>query len=213
MMTGSEMPHNAYEIIEKLLDLLCSERIYREVEFPIDVATAEFQITMEGTMTQAIFNKVIADFVKLLYGKAIRYPRMLSDQEAIAEAIQLLTRYTDAEGPDRYGAILSIVLVGGSEELKKMPLQLSEIIKEVERRKYIQWVITCHFRNLEWKRQCYIVESYMESISQNLPAELQRLKPEQLVEYFEDLIRADVLFRNIFNGFHQEKQSWKSMAR
>ncbi len=205
MTKGSEMGRDVTDIIETLIELLCPERISRDIEHPIDKTSAEFQATTDGTMTYTIFNEIIADFVKLIYGKALRFPRMLSDREALAEAIHLLSNFTDAEGPDRYGAILSIVILGGPDELNKILYQLAEIIKDAERRKYNRWVFTCHFQNLEWKKQCCIVSSYKESIRQSLPEELQRLKPEQLVEYFEELIRMEIMFRNIVNQrFNQE---------
>ena len=208
MTKGSEWASDVTEIIETLLELLCPERVFRDIEYPIDKTSAEFQGTTDGTMTCTIFNEIIADFVKLIYGKALRFPRILSDREALAEAVYLLTNFTDAEGPDRYGAILSIVIAGGPEELNKILFQLAEAIKDAERRKYNRWVFTCHFQNLEWKKQCHIVSSYKESILQSLPEELQRLKPAQLVEYFEDLIGAEIMFRNIFNQkFNQEVQS------
>jgi len=199
MTKGSKMAHDVTEIIETLLKLLCPERVYRDVEQPIDKTSAEFQAITDSTMTYTIFNEIIADFVKLIYGNALRFPRMLSDREALAEAIHLLDKFTDAEGPDRYGAILSIVITGGPEELNKILFQLAEIIKDIERQKYNRWVFTCHFQNLEWKRQCHIVSSYKESLRQSLPEELQRLKPEQLVDYFEELIRTEIIFRNLFN--------------
>ena len=208
MTKGSERASDVAEIIETLLELLCPERVFQDIEYPIDKTSAEFQATTDGTMTGTLFNKIIADFVKLIYGKALRFPSILSDREALAEAVYLLSNFTDAEGPDRYGAILSIVIAVGPEELNKILFQLAEAIKDAERRKYNRWVFTCHFQNLEWKKKCHIVSSYKESILQSIPEELQRLKPVQLVEYFEDLIGAEIMFRNIFNQkFNQEVQS------
>jgi len=214
MTTVSEMPRDVKDKIEMMLELLGVDNIAREVEYPIDKATAGFQFTIENIMTPAIFNRVILSFIKHLYRTALRFPRTMSDREALAEAIHLLSHYSDAEGPDRYGAILTVVTARGREELEKVLLQLSEIIKEIERRKYKRWVFIHHFWSLGWKRQCHIVAAYKESISQSLSMEMQRLKPEQLVEYFEDLINIELMCRNIFKqmGFEKGEKLWKKTS-
>jgi len=205
------MNHDVKDVIETMLELLVTDNIAREVEYPIDKATADFQFTIENIMTPAIFNRVILSFIKHIYKTALRFPRTLSDREALAEAIHLLSQYSDAEGPDRYGAILTVVIAGGREDLEKVLLQLSEIIKEMERRKYKRWVFMHHFWSLDWKRQCHIVAAYKESIFQNISAGMQGLKTEQLVEYFEDLINTELMCRNMFKqmGFEKGETSWK----
>lgn len=205
------MPDDIRDFIETLLDLLSSERIRREIEYPIDKACVEFQFPEEDTITQSVFNKVIGDFVKFIFEKALRFPRLLSDREALSEAIHLLIHYSDAEKPDRYAAILLKVMTGGTEELKKTLLQLSEIIRELERQKYTQWVFTCHFNSLGWNKQCQIVSFYKEFLGHDLSEEFQKRKPEQWVPYFKDLINSDLMWWNVVNqmGFGKGESSWE----
>ena len=211
MMTDSKMPNDVNDLIERLLDLLGAHNIAKAIESPIDKATAEFSFHTEGTITYIRFNHVISDYVRHIYKTALPFPRTLSDREALAEAIHLLIHYSDAEGPDRCGAILASVVGGGRKELEMVLLQLSEIIKELERQKYKRWVFTHYFWILDWERQCQVVSSYKKSVSQSLPPEMERLKPEQLVEYFEDFIQPDVMFRNIFREANNKEgqSSWK----
>ena len=211
MMMDSKMPSDVNDLIETLLDLLGAHSIAKAIEGPIDKATAEFSFHTEGTITYIRFNHVISAYVRHIYKTALPFPRTLSDREALAEAIHLLIHYSDVEGPDRCGAILASVVGGGRRELEIVLLQLSELIKEIERQKYKRWVLTRHFWSLNWESQCHVVSYYKKSLTQSLPPEMEQLKPEQLVEYFEDFIQPDVMFRNIFRKANKEegKSSWK----
>lgn len=211
-MKDSEIPHNVKDRIETILRLLGSDIIAREIERPIDRAVMEFQYTESDEITAASFNRIISSFVKHLAKSAMRFTRAMPDGEALAEAIYLLSHYSDAEGPDRYAAILAMVMAGGQREVERILLQISEIIKENEVRKYKQWVFNHHFRCLDWDRQCCIIAAYKESMSNILPAEAQKMRPDQLVEYFEDFICADVVFQNLFKQMGCQKEEHHERA-
>lgn len=204
-MRVSEIPREEDMVVETILELLCADSIAINVEYPIDKATAEFEIQNEETITPDLFREVIAKFVRHIY-YASRFPRQLTLLEALGEAIHLLNRYAESDGPDRYGSTLAIVLCRGREELERVVLQLSEIIKDAERRKYRQWVFTRHFRCLPWENRCRIISSYLDSLSPDLIAAFQELQPEQLVECFEDLIQTDLLCRNIYGPVTSRKE-------
>lgn len=211
MTTDSKMLSDVNDLIETLLDLLGARSIAKAIEGPIDKATEEFQFAIEGAITSVSVNCVISSYIMYIYKTALPFPRTLSEREALAEAIHLLIHHSDAEGPDRYGAILASVVGGSREELVMLLLQLSELIKEIERQKYKRWVLTRHFWSLNWESQCHVVSYYKKSLTQSLPPEMEQLKPEQLVEYFEDFIQPDVMFRNMFRKANKEegKSSWK----
>lgn len=212
MTMVSEVSQDGGKVVETILDLLSPERIYREIEYPIDSISGGFQINMEESLTHTVFNRVVAGFVQRIYGDALRFPRRFSTDEALAEGIDLLSRYSAAEGPDRYGSIVGLVLTGTPDDLKDVLMQLAEIIKDIERRKYVRCVFVCHFRNLAWKSQCRIVAAYRERTSQYMTAEVLRLKPEQLVEYFEDLIHPERMVQDLFMHQHYEggQPIWKA---
>lgn len=206
-MTDSEMPGNIQNIVETVIELLEENTIAREVEYLIDQATEEFECAAEDAITPARFNGIIANFVVHINKRGLRFPRTLNDREALAEAIYLLNRYSDAEGPDRYAAIMTVVGINGREEMEKTLLMLSEIIKEIERQKFRQWVFRHHFQSLEWEYQCRIVASYKKSMSRSFPPEMERLKPQQLVECFEELVNVDLSCRNVLRqlGYGREE--------
>lgn len=210
-MTDSEMPGDIQNIVETVIELLEEDTIAREVEYPVNQAIKEFQFVFEEPITPAGFNRIIASFVTHINKRGLRFPRMLTDREALAEAVYLLDRYSDAEDPDRYAAIMTIVGANDREEMEKTLLMLAEIIKVIEREKYRRWVFQYHFRSLEWEYQCRIVSLLKKSLSHTIVSELERLKPAQLVEYFEELIDIDLISRNIVKqlGWEKEKQIQK----
>lgn len=214
MTMASEVSQDGGKVVETILDLLSPEKIYRVIEYPIDAISRGLQINMDESLTHKVFNRVVAGFVQRIYGEALRLPRRFSIHEALAEGIDLLNRYSAVEGPDRYGSILGLALTGTPDDLKAVLMQLAEIIKDNERRKYVRWVFVCHFRTLEWNRQCDIVAAYRERMSSYMTAEVLRLKPEQLVEYFEDLIHPERMVQDLFMQQHYEGgyPLWKAMS-
>jgi len=202
-MRDSEIDRGAINAIDTIIEHLCDEKITQEIEDPIDAATGNFQMGISEPITHGTFNTVISEFIKHLYGKANRFPRQLSEREALAEAIHLLGRFPDAPGPDRYGAIVARVIAGGQEALKSVLVQLSKLVKEIEKDKYIQWALTCYFHNLETDTKYRMIDAYKKLKSQILPSTIKKMKPGQMVEYFPDIIMADVRYRNMM--WHHQK--------
>jgi hypothetical protein len=185
-------------VINTLLDLLWDQKIRLEIEQPIELSGSNFPIDIPEPIKSESFNQTIAGFVTHIYRIAIRFPRILSEREALAEAIHLLMHYSDAEGPDRYGAILSNVVLGGKEELKKVLFQLSQIIKMNEREKYIRWVFICHYSSLDWEKRCRIAATFKDLNLKHMTPELKNFEPEQIAEYFQHILKPDVHLQNIF---------------
>ena len=174
------------------------QKIRLEIEQPIELSSSDFPIDIPEPIKPESFNRTIAGFVKHIYSRALRFPSILSERQALAEAIHLLMHYSDAEGPDRYGAILSNVVLGGKEELKKVLFQLSQIIKTNEREKYIRWVFICHYLSLDWEKRCLIAAAFKDLNLKHMTTELKNFRPEQIAEYFQHILKPDVHLQNIF---------------
>ena len=203
MMRDSEIDNGAINAINTIIEYLCDENITQEIEDPIDAATGNFQMGISEPIIHGTFNTVISEFIKHLYGKAHRLPRQLSEREALAEAIHLLGRFSDAPGPDRYGAIVARVIAGGKEALQSVLAQLSKLVKEIEKEKYTQWALTCYFHILDRETKHRMVDAYKKLKSDILPSIIKNMKPGQMVQYFPDIIMADVRYRNMM--WHQQK--------
>jgi hypothetical protein len=195
-MMNSDAHFDPKAVINTLLDLLWDQKIRLEIEQPIELSSDNFEIDIPEPIKPESFNRIIAAFLKHIYSIALRFPRILSDREALAEAIHLLTNYSDAEGPDRYGAILTNVILGGEEELRKVLSQLSQIIKMNEREKYIRWVFICHYLNLEWEKRCLVAASFKNLNLEHMTTELRNFSPGQMAEYFQHILQPDVHLQN-----------------
>ena len=196
-MTNSKAHFDPLKVISTLLDLLWDQNIRLEIEIPIELSSHDFQIDITEPIKPEGFNRIIAAFLKHIHSRALRLPRIISEREALAEAIHLLMHYSDAEGPDRYGAILSNVILSGKEELEKVLFQLSQIIKTNEREKYIRWVFICHYLSLDWGKRCLVAATYKDLNLDQMTTELKNLKPEQIAEYFQHILKADVHLQNL----------------
>ena len=196
-MTNSKAHFDPLKVISTLLDLLWDQRIRLEIEQLIELSSHDFQIDITEPIKPEGFNRIIAAFLKHIHSRALRLPRIISEREALAEAIHLLMHYSDAEGPDRYGAILSNVILCGKEELKKVLFQLSQIIKTNEREKYIHWVFICHYLSLDWGKRCLVAATYKDLNLNQMTTELKIIKPEQIAEYFQHILKADVHLQNL----------------
>ena len=196
-MTNSKAHFDPLKVISTLLDLLWDQNIRLEIEQPIELSSHDFQIDITEPIKPEGFNRIIAAFLKHIHSRALRLPRIISEREALAEAIHLLMHYSDAEGPDRYGAILSNVILSGKEELKKVLFQLSQIITTKEREKYIRWVFICHYLSLDWGKQCLVAATYKDLNLDQMTTELKNLRPEQIAEYFQHILKADVHLQNL----------------
>ena len=195
-------------VINTLLDLLWDQKIRLEIEQPIELSSSDFPIDIPEPIKPESFNRTIAGFVKHIYSRALRFPSILSERQALAEAIHLLMHYSDAEGPDRYGAILSNVVLGGKEELKKVLFQLSQIIKTNEREKYIRWVFICHYLSLDWEKRCLIAAAFKDLNLKHMTPELKNFRPEQIAEYFQHILKPDVHLQNIFR--QESLREWQA---
>jgi hypothetical protein len=76
------------------------------------LASDDFPNDIPEPINQESFNQIIAAFLQHIHSRALRLSRILSEREALVEAIHLLKHYSDVEGPDRYGEILSNVVLG-----------------------------------------------------------------------------------------------------
>jgi hypothetical protein len=197
-MTNSKTQFDPMKVITTLLSLLWDQKIRLEIEQPIELSSNDFHIDIPEPIMPESFNRIIAAFIKHVYSKALRFPRILSEREALADAIHLLMHYSDAEGPDRYGAILSTVILGGKQEVSKVLFQLSQIIKRNEREKYIRWVFICHYLHLEWEKRCIVAAAFKDLNLKHMTPELKNFKPEQIAEYFQHILKSDIHLQNIF---------------
>ena len=186
-MTNFRHDFSPKRVLEILFDLLNDERIAKEVDEPIDLATHTFQLKIELPITSSEFKRIISTFVRHLYKRGLRLSQHLSEQEAFAEAIFLLERYSQNEESIGYDGALLNAVGTNMEGFELVLSQLAETIKSIEREKYISWVFTDNYFHLPWELQQSIVSFHLKQNEAVLPAELLDLDPARLVDHFHEL--------------------------
>jgi hypothetical protein len=187
-MTNSRHNLLGNDLVDSVMDLLCEERIAREVDDPLDQAAGSFQLEIKLPLSHSEFNRVIAEFVRHLYLKGLRLSRDLSYEEAMSEAVFILERYYQGGYTSGYdGALLD----GASTALEGIEFVLSRItasVKAIERQKYTHWVFVDKVDRLDWETRCRFVSTYLERFQDILPPQLREMDPARLVDHVHELI-------------------------
>jgi len=183
---NSKTGFSAKRVIDTVLNLLCQDRMQREIDEPVDTAKQNFNVTESEPITHSAFNRVIAVFIRHVYREGLRLPMQLSDQEALAEAIFLLERYYPRENTEGYEEALIEANAHGQAGLEFVMTQLAESIKTVERKKYVRWVYAVNFEHLDWQLRCRIAAAYIDQNKQLVPGHLQ--DPDRMAGSLRDLI-------------------------
>jgi len=192
----SSKHHFAETVLDTLFYLLNEKRITKEVDAPIDRAVSSFLIEDTGPSTCFAFNGLVSDFIRYLYKTGLRLPLCLSGLKAFAEAVFFLdTGYQNENTWGYEGAALDAIGTNDSG-IELVLSRLAEIIKAVEREKYINWVFANHFSHLDWEARERIVAVYLKRNEEVLPAELLDLDPARLVNHLRSMITDHISTEN-----------------
>lgn len=191
-MTNSDDGSFPSSVIDRIKMLLAEQRLHEAIDAPLDEAAASFQPLATPTASRESFHRVLGDFVTHVYERGLPMPKKLSRQQALAEAIALLEAgyqgvrcygyegaYRDAMDPALDGTVLVLS-------------ELNEIIKTIEREKYLQWVFAEVLAPLDWLSRCRVAQTLLDQLRPFLPAEVLRFTPAQLADEIHHLITADL---------------------
>jgi len=176
------------EIIFKIFDLLDENNISKEIDGLINKAIDEFIFDFSGEYSLKRFHELISKLVQFIYQRGLKLPKILSLTEALAEAISLLELGYRNEYSAGYDAAIvdaSNPEINGFELIKS---SLIEIIKNVEREKYIEWVFVSYIDTSDWKIKCEIIEFLFWIYIPYLPPRTQSYDPVVFADCYKELI-------------------------
>ena len=184
--------------ISELMDEAC---VRNRIDEPIDTASASFRFETESPVSHCHFHRVISDFVRHVYREGIQPRQELSSAQASAEAIALLEKgYRGARARGCDAAFLDAVDPRHSG-IDAVLAQLAEIIKDVERGKYIHWVFATSLDALTWADRRQVVELLLERLQPFLAPRLRRCEAEQLANEIPVLVTThlstDAMLRHV----------------
>ena len=199
-MEDTDIKKRAKEIIEIITTKLDPDLMSSRFDEPIAKVAGQFECEAEYPVTHKDFHKIIADFAQQIYEKALKAPWILIDP--LDEAIVLLENgyRSGLYGPGYTGAMLHTndTEKGGIEPVLT---SLAGVIIEIERKKYIDGVITWHLHGCSWDLQCEIAQVIVEDYKPLIPPQLCERLPAELVDVIPDIMQRYIDSHFSLRGF------------
>ena len=172
--------------------------VSRQIDVPVDKAAESYSHQKNLPLDHKRMHKIMSDFVHHIYTTGLRSDWIISDP--LAETLLLLDRYYQGRTSDGYtGAMIDAAdnKIGG---INLVLAQLKEIIKTIERAKYIKAVFSSSIDNSDWYLKCEIARMLFEKYKNILPPELLSCSPEQMADEIDSLL---ILIQNSFTTLQQ----------
>jgi hypothetical protein len=180
-MTNTDVKKRARQVIEVITVKLDRNLIKSQFDEPIYRAAEEFRCETELPVSHKAFKRIAGDFVQQIYRKALNVPWISTDPRT--EAIFLLENYYNSPV---YGPGYDAAMLNANDEaeggIQTVLTGLAESIKNVERQKYIEGVLTWHLHSCSWELLCEIAQILLEDYRQFISPLLSECVPAQLVD-------------------------------
>ena len=203
---NTDIQEQARETLEIIMAKLDQNLIKCKFDEPISEAARQFKYQVESPMTYKVFHKIIADFVEHIYTRALNASWMLTDP--LIEAIFLLENYYSST---MYGTGYTAAMLDADDPetggIQNVLSNLAEIIKDIERQKYIEGVFIWHLYSNNWDVRCEIARILLQDYRNFIPEKLQKCIPGQLVDEIPLIIYRHVSSDSVLQqiSFYNEK--------
>jgi len=179
-MTPSDLRREAESILSRLCAELDEARIQRAIDEPVDKAAGSFMYEPKEPLTYKDIHRILAQFVAHIYRAGLHSDWIIADP--LAETLLLLDTYYQGAWAHGYAAAMLEAASGAAEGIDMVLKRLKEIIKTVEREKYVRGVLTRYLGGGPWRLHCEIARLLLHAYRPWLPAALQGCRPEQMVD-------------------------------
>ncbi|MBC2714908.1 MAG: hypothetical protein HF978_06325 [Desulfobacteraceae bacterium] len=189
-MTNFKTKKNAEIILQEILHRLDIELIGQQIDTPIQNAAENFIFNKNTPIKFKQFIEITGKFLQHIYQNGIRLPKKLTDPQAKAEIITLLEKkykYPQTNGLDTaYVDSLSL----GADGWDYILWQITVIIIEIEKTRYINWACNTKIDPHDWVLKHQIARIIITRWKAFLPQHLSNCYPAQLVNHLPELIKA-----------------------
>ncbi len=176
------------KILDNIFSLLDNDLIYNEIDLRVDCAMKSFEIKFKVNNHKE-FNIIITSLVKHIYQHGLSVQMNLTETKALEEAIWILEKYYRGEHTSGYDDALFDAINQEQYGIEFVIEIIVELIKSLEREKYIYSVLTKNIDPRDWNLRKKLVEEIINRFSDLLPSELKELTSSQLTPYLEQLIK------------------------
>jgi hypothetical protein len=176
----------AREKIETITSALDDSHIKSRFDEPVDKAARKFSHNTSCPVNTKEFHGVIAEFTAHIYQKGLNTEIAFS--EPLGYAIELLEdHYRGSYGTGYIAAALDAndPAEGGIDTVLN---RLADIIKDIERQKYIKAVFAVNINPADWHLKCEIVSILLEDYRQFLPQHLLDCESWQLASQIQAIM-------------------------
>jgi len=190
-MTDTDLTKRARRIIKEIAAELDPDRIARLFEDPITMVAREYQLRRMYPITHRDFYRIVADFVRQVYDRALAASWTMTDP--LAEALWILEYHY---GSPVYGGGYAAAFLDANDPeaggIQTVVMGLAESIKGIERHNYTQAVFTRHLHRCSWRLRCEIVRALLEDCQAFIPERLAKCVPAQLVDEIPSLVSMSI---------------------
>jgi len=175
-------------LLAHLLTELSAEKIAQEVLLPIDTARASYLV---DRVTVTSFKEFL-DCITAFYAHILRHCGHLKgviDYNQVGSAPLDLLRRTFASAGEEKGAY-SEAVEGTHGGLRRVFDEMTQLLKEEERRKYIRMVLKTAMDPFDLDGKTALIQSLMNHLGPALPAEIQNQPAERFASEYETIIEA-----------------------
>jgi len=171
-------------ILDKLLELMNEQVINEKIDIPLDLAFNSFEFPGKTEITHEEFNLILSEFYLHLNRFRLNI-RELSKDEALQEMMWFLERHYGANEAFGYGVSYIVAIHQGVEVIFG---RIIEIMKFVEREKYLNWIIASFVDSMDWDAKTCLVNEILEKYGHLFPLDLKRKTIGELVNKLEWVI-------------------------
>ncbi|MBC8469721.1 MAG: hypothetical protein H8D56_09645 [Planctomycetes bacterium] len=179
-MMSSQPSENPQDIIESIIKKLDETVLKKAIDEPIDTAAKNFKYNCQKKQNPMQLQDILSDFVKHIYRDGTN--TAFAPDDTLAHTISLLDRYYQGNYSNGYTAAILDAINGGPDDVKIVLHRIAEIIKTVERERYISGIFKSSIDISDWHLRCRIVKYLLSKYKSHLTPALYKCHPSQLVD-------------------------------
>ena len=183
MNLNSKMP-----ILDELFGHLNEQVLVDKIDIPIEKASRLYSITESVNCTSKEFRQIIASIYRRIYEQETIEFTFYNESEALIQAIWILEKYYKGYETTGYDGALYDTTKNSSDGLEIVLERFIEIIKTIERNKYITQTFQSLLDPSDWNLRYEITIELLNRFDRYCSPELKNLEPIQLVSHLEELI-------------------------
>ena len=196
---NSNRPISFYQkLIENILIHIDEDFLARRVDVPLQGAAAEFQFDEDDLLSFGKFLDLIGSFVGHMCLKGCGVQRILTEQQAIAEAIAIIEAGYPGNPQERLdNAFLDVEQYG----LQQIFSFFVSSFSASTRGKYVSWILKSSLDPLTWNEKKIVVRLIFHDWQQYLPNHMKDSAPEIFTNQLPELI-------TIINDINQQTRQY-----